>query len=245
MGDITTPEIRVSKNPKIQPWVDRQKDYLRTKNPNADENVLNQWARDRVAARLKLERRAKELDMLKQESETDPLTRIANRRGFDRRVNEEVDRMKRTGSKCVLVTLDVNGLKATNDAHGHLAGDQLLRDTAEALRQGSRSIDAIARLGIEDPVARIGGDEFCVLLPQTDLEGAEIWWERVSSLLNNKGIKICAGAAELDPGNILASWKASDQALYEAKKISYDRATSNGKATRDSLMRIAGQQDTQ
>lgn len=235
MGDISAPEIRVSKNPDIQPWVDRQRAYLRNKNPNADENVLNQWARDCVATRLKLEKRAKELNMLRQESETDALTGIANYRGFDRRIKEEANRMRRTKSKCVLVTLDVNGLKDTNDTLGHPAGDQLLRNTAEALRQGSRLIDAIARVGIEDPIARIGGDEFCVLLLETDLEGAEIWWKRVSFFLNDKGVKISAGAAELDAENILASMGNSDKALYKAKKIS--------KATGENLMLRADQLD--
>lgn len=215
MVDIGT-EVKVSKNPDTQQWINNQKDYLRGIHPDATEEQLTHHARDRVAARLLLERRARELARLKQESETDTLTKVANLTGFEKRIKEEVARMKRTKSKCVLVSLDVNGLKEINDSQGHGAGDQLLINTAKALTRGSRLTDFIARKS---------GDEFYALLPETNPKGAEIWWERVNLFFKQEGVKISAGATEVDPENVEESIRESDLALYAAKSIS--NATGN------------------
>lgn len=94
----------------------------------------------------------------------DPLTGVGNRRLLDEQLTEEVRRHARSGQPLSLLALDLNGFKALNDTLGHAAGDELLRDVATALARSARP---------QDTVVRQGGDEFCVLLPQTSPAHAE------------------------------------------------------------------------
>lgn len=109
--------------------------------------------------RARLER---EREDLRQTALTDPLTGIANRRSLLQRIEYEIARHARAGHSFVLVMLDLDGFKRLNDRFGHAAGDDLLRDVAGALEHTIRS---------QDTVARIGGDEFCVLAPETTGSG--------------------------------------------------------------------------
>jgi diguanylate cyclase (GGDEF)-like protein len=109
-------------------------------------------------ARLEVDR-----SRLRQSALTDPLTRVANRRGFAERVEYEVARHARSRTRFSVVALDLDGFKLVNDRFGHAAGDEVLVDVAAALR---------ATLRDQDTVARMGGDEFCVLAPETAGEGA-------------------------------------------------------------------------
>jgi diguanylate cyclase (GGDEF)-like protein len=109
-----------------------------------------------VAARERLER---ERESLRSVAESDPLTGIANRRLLLSRAEYEIARHLRARQKFALVMLDLDGFKLLNDRFGHTAGDELLCDVAAALSRAMRG---------QDTVARIGGDEFCVLAPQTD-----------------------------------------------------------------------------
>jgi diguanylate cyclase (GGDEF)-like protein len=113
-----------------------------------------------VVVRERLEREAHEL---RQSALSDPLTGIANRRSLLARIEYEITRHARGRRGFALVMIDLDGFKRLNDRFGHQAGDDLLRDVAGALRQTIRA---------QDTVARIGGDEFCVLAPET--EGAGI-----------------------------------------------------------------------
>jgi diguanylate cyclase (GGDEF)-like protein len=101
---------------------------------------------------------------------TDVLTSLANRRAFDRDLTREVARARRYEHPLSVVVLDVDGLKKVNDTQGHLAGDVLLRNLAEALRAGLREADG---------AYRIGGDEFALLLPQTGSQRATAVVERM------------------------------------------------------------------
>jgi diguanylate cyclase (GGDEF)-like protein len=121
-----------------------------------------------VAVRERLEREAKRL---RHSALSDPLTGIANRRSLLSRVDYEIARHARGRRGFALVMLDLDGFKALNDRFGHLAGDDLLCDVAAALEQTIRA---------QDTVARIGGDEFCVLAPETDRAGVERLESRVA-----------------------------------------------------------------
>lgn len=101
---------------------------------------------------------------------TDSLTGLRNRRGFDEELQREEARAARFQIPAAVVLLDVRGLKAVNDRHGHLAGDSLLRAAGSALLAVARETDV---------VARFGGDEFAVLLPNAEVGGAAAFYERL------------------------------------------------------------------
>jgi diguanylate cyclase (GGDEF)-like protein len=156
------------------------------------------------------------------ESLTDDLTGLANRRAFDDGLASEVERAKRFGGTLGLVLLDLDNFKAINDAYGHPQGDVVLREVARVLRESSREVDL---------PARHGGEEFALVLPATDLEGAfnfaERLRERIAALyvprLDGAGVlrvtASCGVAAvpqnPADDGVLVA---AADHALYEAKR---------------------------
>lgn len=105
-----------------------------------------------------------ERDTLRRSAFTDPLTGIANRRHMLSRIRYEIARHARSGRSFALVMVDLDGFKRVNDRFGHLTGDDLLRDVGYALERTIRA---------QDTAARIGGDEFCVLAPETDGPGLQ------------------------------------------------------------------------
>ena len=116
---------------------------------------------ERKRAEEELLRMHKELELL---SLTDGLTGIANRRMFDQRLEAEWDDSRRSGKPLSLVVLDLDSFKQYNDRHGHVAGDECLRRVAGALHDVARRP--------RDVVARFGGEEFILLLPETNAEAA-------------------------------------------------------------------------
>ncbi|HEX8744254.1 MAG TPA: GGDEF domain-containing protein [Thermoleophilaceae bacterium] len=124
----------------------------------------------------------------------------------------EIDRARRSDGRLVLAFVDVDGLKAVNDAQGHSAGDDLLRDVAVALRTGLRSYDL---------VIRFGGDEFLCGLARTDVEGARRRFDEVATELRerNPRASVSTGFAELEhpdtPGELIAR---ADAALYAGRR---------------------------
>ena len=101
---------------------------------------------------------------------TDPLTRVLNRRAFLDRLTAEVDRSRRYDSTLALLLFDVDHFKRINDTVGHLAGDSVLKQMGALLEDAVRKVDI---------VARYGGEEFVAILPETSLEGAVIFAERL------------------------------------------------------------------
>ena len=97
-------------------------------------------------------------EVLKKISITDPLTELLNRRYFEERLMEEIERSRRYHYPLSLIILDIDDFKNYNDVNGHLIGDEGLRITASCIRNAVRTIDV---------VARYGGEEFAVILPQT------------------------------------------------------------------------------
>jgi diguanylate cyclase (GGDEF)-like protein len=149
---------------------------------------------------------------------TDPLTGLYNRRLFDEYCEKELNRAKRYGHQLAIVILDVHKLKEVNDHHGHLQGDQILQLAAATLRKTLRASDF---------AFRIGGDEFALLLPQTDSEQATTLCRRVraqyegdvSSLKLDPGVTLDFGIAvqPLDGEQKGVLLSIADDRLYELK----------------------------
>jgi diguanylate cyclase (GGDEF)-like protein len=165
------------------------------------------------------------LDSCEEAAFTDHLTGLANRRRFERQLEREVARTERYGHPFCLLLVDLDNLKQVNDSAGHDAGDEALRRVGGAIQSGTRGIDT---------GARIGGDEFAVILPETPfergLEVAERLRTAVAAMeLEGAGrLSVSLGLAEL-PGSArdrAALREAADAALYEAKRAGRDRAAS-------------------
>jgi diguanylate cyclase (GGDEF)-like protein len=139
---------------------------------------------------------------------TDPLTLLPNRRSWDEQLAREIARAQRNRSLLTVALLDLDGLKAVNDEFGHLAGDALLQDCARAWK---------AQVRTEDFLARYGGDEFAMLLPDCPLEEAVTVVERLRSATPNASCSV--GIAEWVPGEPeLDLLHRADQLLYAAKR---------------------------
>lgn len=165
-------------------------------------------------ARAKVARRFLEKDV---ESQTDELTGLMNLKGFNCKFDEIVKNAKKYGRETMLIILDANNLKEINDTKGHESGDDLLKGIAKILKENSRTVDC---------VARCGGDEFRVLLTETESEGARKWWERINPVLKSRGISIAAGATRVNLEKPRDAIDLADNALYRAK--SYCKKNGNG-----------------
>jgi len=157
--------------------------------------------------------------MLEEQALTDPLTGISNRRGFQRAFEQELARFQRHDAAFCLAILDVNGLKKLNDSKGHAEGDRVLKATANMLTETARKCDI---------VARIGGDEFAVLLPETDREGAQGYLERLRTVMEarlqgSSRFEISVGVASSEDG-IEDIFERADMAMYLAKPRRRSRA---------------------
>jgi len=151
----------------------------------------------------------------------DPLTGIHNRRYFDLFLNNEVNRSVRLGSGLAIVLLDIDHFKNYNDTFGHPAGDKVIQNVALCIKEGRRNTDV---------AARIGGEEFALVLPETQVEGALIVAEKIqevihSSLSFEHRITVSIGISSLSGADIKAETlvKEADLALYEAKQAGRDR----------------------
>lgn len=154
----------------------------------------------------------RQADVLVDLSWTDPLTGLRNRRAFEDRLAGEVVRAGRYRTPLSLLIVDVDGLKAINDRGGHHAGDVALRAVAAALRQDARQTDL---------PARVGGDEFALIAPHTDVHDAVALAERIRCRVAEDvaRITISLGVATLDleQPDAAALRQEGDAALYEAK----------------------------
>jgi diguanylate cyclase (GGDEF)-like protein len=160
-----------------------------------------------------------ELKKLQINAATDSLTGLYNRRLFDEYCDKELNRAKRYGQHLAVVILDLHRLKEVNDRHGHLRGDQMLQLAATMLRKTLRAADF---------AFRIGGDEFALLLPQTDTEQAVTLCRRVRSLYESEvvplkievGVTLDFGVAvhPQDGDQKSDLLRTADERLYELKR---------------------------
>jgi diguanylate cyclase len=154
----------------------------------------------------------------------DSLTRVGSRYAYEQRLVEEHARWQRHHQPLSFAILDIDRFKRINDEFGHDTGDRLLRAVAELLDRHKRS---------EDFLARLGGEEFVLLLPMTSLAGAVVVAEKLRAVIEtakfqHKGriekITISCGVSEFRPGEIpSAVYDRADRALYRAKEDGRNR----------------------
>ncbi|WP_312030476.1 sensor domain-containing diguanylate cyclase [Actinomycetospora sp. TBRC 11914] len=152
---------------------------------------------------------ARELELAVSDAETDTLTGLLNRRGWERWLTREEERFRRFGDPASVVMMDLDGLKRVNDTQGHDAGDAYLRRAAETLR-------SVTRRG--DPVARLGGDEFA-MVATLDPDDVGSLVARLQEALDAAGTPCSAGVAPVGVASGFAEAIAvADAAMYEDKR---------------------------
>ncbi len=221
---------------QLDSYIAQRVEYVRSGNPNPVDlrmadgrilrfkcNVLPDGGRMLIYANVTdLVRNAEQLEKL---ATTDGMTGLHNRRHFMKLAEAEWGRFQRHGRPLSLLMLDVDYFKSINDRFGHYVGDQVVAQIAALCREGRR---------VSDVVARIGGEEFALLLPETTAQAAYAVAERlrrdveVSPLLSNSNglaVTVSIGVAEAGPGmsGIIGLMKDSDRALYEAKGAGRNR----------------------
>jgi diguanylate cyclase (GGDEF)-like protein len=187
-------------------------------------------ARCQAMLRIKgLQERLREMQRkLEEQTITDGLTGLRNRRFFDERLHEEFRRAQRYGDYLALIMLDLDHFKLVNDRHGHPAGDAVLREAAVLIRASIRDPDICARYG---------GEEFAVILPKTHMSGALAVAERMWRAVGAKEFAVGPGedgrtprvitvtasigvafypSKDINSGDLLVRF--ADQALYQAKR---------------------------
>jgi diguanylate cyclase (GGDEF)-like protein len=164
----------------------------------------------------------------RQQADLDALTGLHNRRYFHETLAREVARAHRYGRQLALVVFDLDDFKAINDRIGHLAGDSVLAEAAERVRDVVRSADI---------ACRVGGDEFAVVLPEASHADADQLYERIQIAvtarpIGNAGdLRFSAGVAELHPDDdAVRFFQRADDALYRAKELGKGQLTA---ASRD------------
>lgn len=152
---------------------------------------------------------ARALERAVSDSESDALTGLLNRRGWERWLAREDERFRRFGDPASVVMLDLDDLKTVNDTYGHDAGDRHLRHCAAVLRSTIRSTD---------PLARLGGDEFA-LVAQLGVEDAHNLVERLRDALDGAGVPCSIGAAPFTvAGGFPGACAEADRVMYADKR---------------------------
>jgi len=156
---------------------------------------------------------------LRAQAATDPLTGVPNRRSFEATARREVERARRYAKPFAVLALDIDHFKRINDTYGHDVGDIVLKRLSQI---------CLEKLRVTDFLARLGGEEFAMLLPETDIDAAATLAERLRTAIATtpiatpKGalpITVSLGVAQYAPNEptIDAALKRADEALYEAK----------------------------
>lgn len=183
-----------------------------------------------LQARVRAALRTKSLiDLLASSAQMDALTRLRNRRYFDERLDEELAAARRFGRAVSLILLDIDHFKQVNDRFGHLFGDRVLQEVAKTLSSSLREIDV---------ACRYGGEEFAVILTETDLAGgvqvaerlrqtaesfALAWRGQGASISVSCGVASSTQATQLETLSAPILVYAADQALYVAKSTGRNR----------------------
>lgn len=162
----------------------------------------------------------------RQLADLDALTGLHNRRYFHETLAREVSRAQRYNRSLALIVFDLDDFKAINDRIGHLAGDAVLADAAERVRDSVRSADI---------ACRVGGDEFAVILPESTLADADQLYRRIHQSVSSRPISqegrlfLSAGVTDLRPeDDAVAFFERADDALYRAKEAGKGRMVTAG-----------------
>jgi diguanylate cyclase (GGDEF)-like protein len=193
--------------------------------PSGDARELAEWFVSQAAIAFE---NARLHGVVKRQAVTDDLTGLANRRHFVQSLESELSRAERFGIDLAVIIGDLDDFKSINDRFGHEFGNDVLRAVGDLLRASSRDVDVAARLG---------GEEFAMLLPQTDLEGGAALAERVREglaaldLQTPEGERLLVtasfGVASYPPTDTVEQLlRVADSALYRAKAAGKDRVTS-------------------
>lgn len=216
-GSLKRHEEAVSKTATVEGLRDLERAMLQELRAMRASNETYREQLDEAKSKVKNQR--EELERLQSDVGVDFLTHIPNRRSFQERFEEEVERAKRYGNDLSLLVCDIDHFKRINDEHGHLAGDRILRGVASQLDSQKRSSDFLARYG---------GEEFVIILPETPVGRAKLVAEEVRRKVgisrfrfekSSIRLKISCGVAELkrETEDADAFFKRADEALYRAK----------------------------
>jgi diguanylate cyclase (GGDEF)-like protein len=196
----------------------------------ASDYITKPFEPEEMVARIRVHMQIKTLQdelrrsnqLLLELAQTDPLTRLCNRRHLYEKLEIELNRCFRGTNPIALIMADIDHFKRVNDQFGHQVGDEVLTMVADLLQEELRTYDL---------AARYGGEEFCLVLPETDLEAASEVAERIrqrteglvfNTPMENHKLTISFGVAAYDgtvEGSIDEIIRIADDALYEAKKL--------------------------
>jgi two-component system cell cycle response regulator len=153
------------------------------------------------------------------------LTGLANQRYFRKRLEEEIDRAHRYNRSLALIVFDMDELKSVNDQYGHLAGDAVIRRMGPILRSSIRAIDIIARYG---------GDEFCVIMPEADIPTCERFMERLQCRIAETKFQLSEQGPDINctislGGAVYPNHADGAESLFRAADLALLRAKSRGR----------------
>jgi len=164
-----------------------------------------------------------QIDNLTKLSTIDPLTGLFNRRAFFERLKSEIERAKRYNEAISLIYIDLDNFKTINDKFGHHTGDRLLKEISNIMKINTRNSDIVSRMG---------GDEFCILLPETNLDSAKIVYNKLYSHIekliktNKWNISFSAGLLDFTEDLDAESFvNTADELMYAAKNSGKDKLT--------------------
>jgi diguanylate cyclase (GGDEF)-like protein len=179
---------------------------------------------------ITLQELAEKNQLLQAQSTTDALSGVRNRAYFDQKIAAELNRSRREQRSLAVVLLDIDFFKQVNDDFGHLAGDQVIRQVAGLIQSNLKRCS--------DHVCRYGGEEFALILPNTDVEGALEVAERIRSMLAAEALQVedhqltitisagCYAATAQADSSPEYYIHCADKALYQAKNAGRNRAIS-------------------
>ncbi|NVK42940.1 MAG: diguanylate cyclase [Oceanospirillaceae bacterium] len=188
------------------------------------EQLIEDKTRELEFKNTELKRRIAEIEYY---SNTDTLTGVANRKSFEENLIKEISRAKRYHHSLSLAMFDLDFFKEINDIHGHATGDRVLREIAQAVQVNLRGIDLLARWG---------GEEFTLILPNLALEDAMLVAEKLRGLIagnsfdSSLSVTASFGVTEFDDDSVDTLLRRADAALYQAKARGRNRVEQQTKS---------------